>query len=54
MLTIIVLRATIIKNMDLVISIDTVFIHLAGALGKKAYLLLSGYHDWRWLLDGQK
>jgi len=41
----------VIQNMDLVISIDTVFIHLAGALGKKAYLLLSGYHDWRWLLD---
>jgi tetratricopeptide (TPR) repeat protein len=43
--------AAIIQNMNLVISIDTVFIHLAGSLGKKAYLLLSGYHDWRWLLD---
>jgi hypothetical protein len=43
--------AAIIQNMNLVISIDTVFIHLAGSLGKKAYLLLSSYHDWRWLLD---
>jgi tetratricopeptide (TPR) repeat protein len=43
--------AAIIQNMNLIISIDTVFIHLAGALGKKAYLLLSSYHDWRWLLD---
>jgi tetratricopeptide (TPR) repeat protein len=43
--------AAIIKNMDLVISVDSVFIHLAGALGKKAYLLLSSFHDWRWLLD---
>jgi len=43
--------AAVIENMDLVISIDTVFTHLAGALGKKTYLLLSSYHDWRWLLD---
>jgi len=43
--------ATIIKNMDLVISVDTVFVHLAGALGKKTYLLLSSFHDWRWLID---
>lgn len=43
--------AAVISNMDLVISIDTVFIHLAGSLGKKAHLLLASYHDWRWLLD---
>jgi len=43
--------AATIQNMDLVISIDTVFVHLAGALGKKAYLILSSHHDWRWLLD---
>ncbi|NCU74213.1 MAG: glycosyltransferase, partial [Candidatus Fonsibacter lacus] len=41
----------VIENMDLVISVDTVFAHLAGALGKKTYLLLSSYHDWRWMLD---
>ena len=43
--------AAVIVDMDLVISVDTVFIHLAGSLGKKAFLLLSSHHDWRWLLD---
>lgn len=43
--------AAVIENMDLVISIDTVFTHLAGALGKKTYLILASYHDWRWLID---
>jgi tetratricopeptide (TPR) repeat protein len=41
----------IIENIDLVISVDTVFAHLAGALGKKTFLILSEYSDWRWLLD---
>lgn len=43
--------AIIIENMDLVISIDTVFAHLAGALGKKTFLLLGDFSDWRWLLN---
>ena len=43
----------IIENMDLVISVDTVFAHLAGALGKKTFLLLSEYSDWRWLIDSK-
>lgn len=41
----------IIENTDLVISVDTVFAHLAGALGKRTFLILSEYSDWRWLLD---
>jgi tetratricopeptide (TPR) repeat protein len=41
----------LIENMDLVISVDTVFAHLAGALEKKTFLILSEYSDWRWLLD---
>lgn len=41
----------LIENMDLVISVDTVFAHLAGALEKRTFLILSEYSDWRWLLD---
>jgi tetratricopeptide (TPR) repeat protein len=41
----------VIENMDLVITVDTVFAHLAGALGKKTFLLLGDYVDWRWLLN---
>lgn len=43
--------AIVIENMDLVISIDTVFVHLAAALGKKTFLLLGDFSDWRWLLN---
>jgi tetratricopeptide (TPR) repeat protein/ADP-heptose:LPS heptosyltransferase len=43
--------AAIVENMDLIISIDTSLIHLAGALGKKSFLLLSWASEWRWLID---
>ena len=43
--------AAIVENMDLIISVDTSLIHLAGALGKKSFLMLSYSSDWRWLLD---
>ena len=43
--------AAIVENMDLIISVDTSLIHLAGALGKKSFLILSYSADWRWLLD---
>ena len=44
--------AAIIENMDLIISIDTSLVHLAGALGKKMLVLLSWSPDWRWLNEG--
>jgi ADP-heptose:LPS heptosyltransferase len=44
--------AAIVENMDLIISIDTSLVHLAGALGKKALVLLSWCPDWRWLAEG--
>ena len=43
--------AGLISNLDLVISVDTSIAHLAGALGKPVWVLLSYIPDWRWLLD---
>jgi hypothetical protein len=43
--------AAAIEQCDLVISVDTAAAHLAGALGKPVWLLLSHAADWRWLLD---
>ncbi len=43
--------AGLIENLDLVISVDTVTAHLAGALGKPAWTVLPFSPDWRWLLD---
>ena len=38
----------IMSNIDILLSIDTVTVHLAGVLGIKTYLLLGKYSDWRW------
>ena len=43
--------ASIINNLDLVISIDTSVVHLAGALNKPVWNLITYLPDWRWLLD---
>ena len=43
--------AALISEMDLVISVDTSIVHLAGALGKPVWVLLPWKPDWRWLLD---
>ncbi len=43
--------ALMIQSMDVVISIDTSFLHLAGALGKKTFALLKFNPDWRWGLE---
>ncbi|MEC4986491.1 MAG: tetratricopeptide repeat protein, partial [Oscillatoria sp. PMC 1076.18] len=45
--------AAIISQLDLVITIDTAVAHLAGALGKPVWTILSHAPDWRWLLDRQ-
>ena len=43
--------AAVISCLDLVISIDTAVAHLAGALGKPVWTLISFVPDWRWLLE---
>ncbi|WP_415238116.1 tetratricopeptide repeat protein [Seleniivibrio woodruffii] len=48
--------ASVIANLDMVITADTSVVHLAGAMGKETALLLNRLHDWRWfsIKSGQK
>jgi tetratricopeptide (TPR) repeat protein len=43
--------AAVIKNLDLVITIDTSICHFAAALGMPVWNLLPNPPDWRWMLN---
>jgi hypothetical protein len=42
-------QAQRMQNLDLIISVDTLAAHLAGALGLRTWLLLPQPCDWRWM-----
>lgn len=43
--------ASVLTQLDLLISIDSPIVHLAGAMGLPAWLLLPYTADWRWMLQ---
>ena len=46
--------AAFLKNMDVLVTIDTSIANLAGALGVKTFLLLPKTSEWRWFYDNDK
>jgi hypothetical protein len=45
--------AWVMLHLDLVITVDTSSAHVAGALGRPVWTLLSAVPDWRWALAGE-
>ena len=39
------------ENLDLIVSSDTVSVHLAGALGRPTWVALRHRPDWRWMFE---
>lgn len=45
--------ASLLLNMDLLITIDSSIVHMSGALGVKTFLLLPHTPEWRWFDDNK-
>ena len=43
--------AALLKNIDILITIDTSIAHLAGAMGIRTYLMLPYDSEWRWFYN---
>jgi hypothetical protein len=43
--------AALLQGLDLVVTVDTSIVHLAGALARPTWLLNRHESEWRWLLD---
>ena len=43
--------AAVMMSLDLVVTNDTSMAHLAGALGRPVWIMLSSTPDWRWLME---
>lgn len=43
--------ASLLKNIDVLVTIDSSIVHIAGALGLKTYLMLPHTAEWRWFDD---
>ena len=46
--------AALMDALDLIITVDTSAVHLAGAMGKAAWLMLPYRYEWRWGIEGEK
>lgn len=44
--------AAVMQHLDLIVTCDTSIAHLAGALGRPAWIALKHVPEWRWMLDG--
>ena len=46
--------AALIAELDLLVTVDTAYCHLAGAIGAPAWLMLPTAADWRWSLQRER